>query len=78
MPAAKNGQAIKDEILKLIAESIGTKTADMYRGFCDSQPPETAIASAEELLVEFVGRDRATEQVKVLRAKFNLGKVKAV
>jgi|GEM_PF-3282972 len=74
MPAAKNGQAIKAEVIRIISENIGSKTADMYRGFCDAHTPDTAIASAEELLVEFVGRQRANEQIRSLRQKFKLVK----
>ena len=78
MPAAKNGQAIKTEVLRIITESIGSKTADMYRDFYDAQTPEVAVASAEELLVEFVGRQRAAQQMKELRDRFKLVKAKAV
>ncbi len=78
MPAAKNGQAIKTEVLKLITENIGSKTADMYRDFYDAHTPEVAVASAEELLVEFVGRQRAFEQIRVLRLRFKLSKARSV
>lgn len=78
MPAVKNGQAIKTEVLRIITESIGSKTADMYRDFYDAQTPEVAVASAEELLVEFVGRQRAGQEMKMLREKFKLTKAKAI
>jgi hypothetical protein len=78
MPAAKNGPAIKKEVLKLIKENIGSKTADMYRDFYDAHSPEVAVASAEELLVEFVGRQRASEQMNDLRLRFHVAKAKAV
>ena len=78
MPAAKNGQAIKKEVLRIITENIGSKTADMYRDFYDAQPPEVAVTSAEELLVEFVGRQRAGQQMSLLRAKFSLVKARRV
>ena len=78
MSAVKSGKAIKEALLRIITESIGSKTADMYRDFYDAQSTEVAIASAEELLVEFVGRQRATEQIRNLRQTFKLVKAKAV
>ena len=78
MPAAKNGQAVKDAIIKIITENIGAKTADMYRGFFDAHSVDVAVASAEELLVEFVGRRRAELEIKELRQTFKLAKAKAV
>lgn len=77
MPA-RNGQAIKDDVLKLITDNIGSKTAEMYRDFYDAHAPEVAVASAEELLVEFVGRQRATEQMQTLRTKYKIAKAKLV
>ena len=78
MPATKNGQAIKNELLRIITENIGSKTAGMYRDFYDEHTAEVALASAEELLAEFVGRDRARHQIVALRAKFSLTKSKSV
>jgi hypothetical protein len=74
MPAAKNGQAIKDAVLQVITNNIGSKTADMYRDFYDVHPPEVALASAEELLVEFVGKQRANLEIQGLRTRFKLAK----
>jgi hypothetical protein len=76
MPAAKTGQAIKDAVLQVITKNIGSKTADMYRDFYDAHPPEAAIASAEELLVEFVGKERASLEIETLRQQFKLVKAK--
>lgn len=78
MPTPKNGLAIKKEVLQLIADNIGTKTAEMYRDFYDANKAEAALNSAEELLAEFVGRQKAAEQVRLVRTRFNLDKVKAV
>jgi hypothetical protein len=78
MPVAKSGQAIKEAVLKLITENIGKKTADMYRDFYDAHSTDIAVASAEELLVEFVGRQRATQQIQELRQTFKMVKARAV
>jgi hypothetical protein len=78
MPVARKFPALKVELIKIITENIGSKTADMYSDFYDANSPDVALASAEELLVEFIGKQRAVERIAPLRQQFNLSKALAV
>lgn len=62
MPKAQE-DVLKTALLALITRHIGQKTADLYRAYYDSQSQRSAIASAENLLAEFIGREMAKNEV---------------
>lgn len=78
MPVDRKFAGLKDELVKIITENIGGKTADMYCDFYDDNTPAVSLDSAEDLLIEFIGQQRTKEKIAPLRSQYSLSKVPVV
>jgi hypothetical protein len=59
--------SIKKEAIRIIGKYFGNQTADLYANFYDDKTDEVVLASIEEMLVDFIGKEKTEQEIKHLK-----------
>ena len=70
-----DADAIKQHVLWVIFKNLGETTAKIYREFSQNKEPETILKSANELLTEMMGKEKAQKELEEIFLKYNLNSI---